>query len=103
MSGKNVGDLLNAKWNYLGMVPRRLQTFVGGRRSAVCAIKTYQHCGRFSDRLHSAPRELEERSPHERREFLRGDLEVGLPCEFFDRDPIDVAQVHSNRNPSPRP
>src|SRR5262249_42562969 len=40
---------------------------------------------------------------HEQGESLRGDLQAGLPGEFFDRDPIDVAQVHSDRNPSPRP
>jgi hypothetical protein len=54
-------------------------------------------------RTKSAGRELADQSPHERGEFLWGDLQVGLPGEFFDRDPIDVAHVHTNRNPSPRP
>ena len=46
-------------------------------------------------------RELADRSPHERGEVLWGDLQVGLPGEFFDRDPIDVAQVQYGSQPIP--
>lgn len=54
-------------------------------------------------RLAESTRRGRFRSPHESGEFLRGDLQIGVPGEFFDRDPIDVAEVHTDRNPSPRP
>jgi hypothetical protein len=42
-------------------------------------------------RKQNPARDLADQSSNECGEFLRGDLLVGMPGEFFDRDPIDVA------------
>jgi hypothetical protein len=55
----------------------------------------------FAEDLKIPPLESLRTNHHEGGEFLRGNLQVGLPGEFFDRDPIDVAQVQYGSQPIP--